>query len=358
MIEAAAFAIAFFFAMNIGASGTAAAMGPAYGSGAIKRKRVAMLLVGACAWLGALAGGEVVRTIGEGILPPTVMQMEVVVIVLAAACFTLFFANLIGIPLSTSEVVVGSLVGAGLAYQALYWQYLLVIVSFWIVIPFAAFFLAFGAGKTIKKYQAHLPFLRGDGKWHKPLTFILIACGCLEAFSAGMNNVANAVGPLVGVGALDVTTAVIAGGFFVALGALLLGGKVLETNGKHITNLSLLQGSTVSFTGGALVIIASIFGLPVPLTQITTAAIVGIGTAENGFVLWQKSVIRRIIKVWIVSPLFALAVSYSLILLFRSQDYYMLVVIVSVFIATVGAISLYRSVRQDKEQTMRDGEGI
>ncbi|XOQ14749.1 MAG: Phosphate/sulfate permease [Shouchella clausii] len=358
MIEAAAFAIAFFFAMNIGASGTAAAMGPAYGSGAIKRKRVAMLLVGACAWLGALAGGEVVRTIGEGIVPPTVMQMEVVVIVLAAACFTLFFANLIGIPLSTSEVVVGSLVGAGLAYQALYWQYLLVIVGFWIVIPFAAFFLAFGAGKTIKKYQAHLPFLRGDGKWHKPLTFILIACGCLEAFSAGMNNVANAVGPLVGVGALDVTTAVIAGGFFVALGALLLGGKVLETNGKHITSLSLLQGSTVSFTGGALVIIASIFGLPVPLTQITTAAIVGIGTAENGFVLWQKSVIRRILKVWIVSPLFALAVSYSLILLFRSQDYYTLVVIVSVFIATVGAISLYRSVRQDKEQTMRDGEGI
>lgn len=203
--------------MNIGASGTAAAMGPAYGSGAIKRKRVAMLLVGACAWLGALAGGEVVRTIGEGILPPTVMQMEVVVIVLAAACFTLFFANLIGIPLSTSEVVVGSLVGAGLAYQALYWQYLLVIVSFWIVIPFAAFFLAFGAGKTIKKYQAHLPFLRGDGKWHKPLTFILIACGCLEAFSAGMNNVANAVGPLVGVGALDVTTAVIAGGFLLPL---------------------------------------------------------------------------------------------------------------------------------------------
>ncbi|GIN13658.1 sulfate permease CysP [Shouchella clausii] len=358
MMEVAAFAIAFFFAMNIGASGTAAAMGPAYGSGAIKKKRVAMLLVGACAWLGALAGGEVVRTIGEGIVPPTIMQMEVVVIVLGAACLTLFFANLIGIPLSTSEVVVGSLVGAGLAYQALYWQQLLIIMSFWIVIPFAAFFLALGAGRTIKKHQAHLPFLRGDGKWHKPLTFILIACGCLEAFSAGMNNVANAVGPLVGVGALDVTTAAIAGGFFVALGALLLGGKVLETNGKHITNLSLLQGSTVSFTGGGLVIIASIFGLPVPLTQITTAAIVGIGTAENGFVLWQKSVIRRILKVWIVSPLFALAVSYSLILLFRSQDYYTLVVIVSVFIATVGAISLYRSVRQDKEQTMRDGEGI
>ncbi|GAE30792.1 sulfate permease [Halalkalibacter hemicellulosilyticusJCM 9152] len=180
----------------------------------------------------------------------------------------------------------------------------------------------------------------------------------MEAFAAGMNNVANAVGPLVGAGLIDVHIGIIMGGFFVALGAILLGGRVLETNGKRITKLSLLQGSTVSITGGSLVITASVFGLPVPLTQVTTSAIIGIGTVDGGFRLWQKSILKQIVKVWIVSPLFSLVLSYGFILLFKEGDYYSLAVLLSALIATAGAYSLYRTVRQDRRTTYDDGAGI
>ncbi|KYG32131.1 inorganic phosphate transporter [Alkalihalobacillus trypoxylicola] len=358
MLEIIAFAIALFFAMNIGASGTAAAMGPAYGSGAIPNKKLAMLLVGVFAFLGALAGGEVVRTIGSGIIPPDIVTVEIVIIILASACGTLFVANLLGIPLSTSEVVVGAIVGAGIAYQALFLNHLLIIVSFWIITPFFAFFFALLIGKLTLKAERKWPYLKGKGKWKKPLVFFLIACGCIEAYAAGMNNVANAVGPLVGAGLIEVDTAVIYGGLFVAIGALLLGGKVLETNGKKITQLSLLQGSSVSLTGGSLVIVASIFGLPVPLTQITTSAIAGIGTAADGFKLWEKGIMMQIIKVWVVSPIFSLVISYGLILLLQHADYYTLFVIVSVFIATVGSYSLYHSSRKEKRSTYDEGGGI
>ncbi|MCM3488482.1 anion permease [Alkalihalophilus marmarensis] len=354
----AAFAIAFFFAMNIGASGTAAAMGPAYGSGAVPNKRIAMLLVGVFAFLGALAGGEVVRTIGSGIIPADIVDVELVIIILASACLTLFIANLLGIPLSTSEVVVGAIVGAGIAYQALYFDKLLVIVSFWVIVPVVAFIVAYLAGHLVNKAEKKWPLLTGKGKWRKPLVILLIVCGCLEAFAAGMNNVANAVGPLVGAGLIDVRTAVLFGGAFVALGALLLGGKVLETNGKKITRLSLLQGSTVSITGGGLVIVASLFGLPVPLTQVTTGAIVGIGTAKNGFRLWQKGILKQIAKVWVVSPVFSLVMSYGLILLFRQADYYTFFVIFSVFVATIGSISLYIQVKTERRTTYDEGGGI
>src|SRR5690606_33904345 len=101
-----------------------------------------------------------------------------------------------------------------------------------------------------------------QGKWKKWLMILLIISGCLEAFAAGMNNVANAVGPLVGAGLISVSTGVIVGGIFVSIGAIILGGRVLETNGKKITQLSLLQGSAISATGGSLVIIASVFGFP------------------------------------------------------------------------------------------------
>lgn len=173
-----------------------------------------------------------------------------------------------------------------------------------------------------------------------------------------MNNVANAVGPLVGAGLIDVTSAVFLGGIFVSLGAFLLGSRVLETNGKKITKLTLLQGSAVSTTGGLLVIIASIFGLPVPLTQITTSAIVGIGTANNGFRLWQKGIVKRIVMVWVVSPVISLVLSYGFIVLFRLADYYTFVVIASVFVATIGSYSLYKTSRQEQRSNYEEGGGI
>jgi sulfate permease len=358
MLTIVAIIIACFFAMNIGASGTAAAMGPAYGSGAIAKKRNAMILVGGFAFLGALAGGEVVRTIGSGIIPASIVDVEIVIIILAAACLSLFIANLLGIPLSTSEVVVGAIVGAGIAYQSLYFDKLIIIVSFWVIVPIVAFLLAFVFGHLVRKLERKYPNLTGKGKWKKPLVILLIISGSMEAYAAGMNNVANAVGPLVGAGLLDITPAILMGGFFVAIGALALGGRVLETNGKRITKLSLLQGSTVSLTGGSLVITASIFGLPVPLTQVTTSAIIGIGTVNGGLRLWQKSILKQILKVWIVSPLFSLVLSYGLILFFKQGDYYSLFVLISVLIATGGAYSMYQSARNERRSTFDEGAGI
>ncbi|WP_100406861.1 inorganic phosphate transporter [Bacillus solitudinis] len=358
MLTVAAFTIALFFAMNIGASGTAAAMGPAYGSGAIPKKRIALLLVGIFAFLGSLAGGEVVKTIGSGIIPSDIATVEIVVIILAAACLTLFISNLIGIPLSTSEVVVGAIVGAGIAFQTLYIERVILIVSFWVIVPIVAFGISYFIGKLVRMAEGKWESLTGKGKWRRPLVLLLIISGCLEAYAAGMNNVANAVGPLVGAGLIDLETAVLVGGIFVGLGALLLGGKVIETNGKKITRLSLLQGSAVSVTGGTLVIFASIFGFPIPLTQVTTSAIVGMGTADNGFRLWQKSILKQIIKVWIVSPVFSLVMSYGLILLFIKADYYTFVVVISVFIATIGSYSLYHSTRIERRTTYDDGGGI
>ena len=104
--------IGLFFAMNIGASGTAAAMGSAYGGGAIRNKLFAVVLVAAAALAGAvLGGGAVVKTIGKGIIDQQI-TVEISIIILLSACLTLFYANMAGIPLSTSEVTVGAVVDA------------------------------------------------------------------------------------------------------------------------------------------------------------------------------------------------------------------------------------------------------
>jgi len=352
-------AIALFFAMNIGASGTAATMGAAYGSGAVATRRMASALAAIAAFLGAiLGGGEVVKTISGGIIPASLLQVEVVTIILVSATLTLFLANLLGIPLSTSEVTVGSIVGVGLAYQSLFAGKLLEIVLFWFLVPLFAFTIALVLGWIIRRAEQKWPGLSQNGNRWWWLKWLLIFAGMLEAFSAGMNNVANSVGPVIGADLLESSEGLWLGAVFMALGAFLLGGRVLETNGKKITQLSLLQGSAVSLTSGGLVIIASIFGIPVPLTQATTCAILGIGTAQNGFRLWQQQVIKQIIMVWIVSPVSSLVVSFLLINSLMTVNFYVVVAVASAFVATLGLGRLNRAIRHEKQAIHDQGGGI
>lgn len=342
--------VALFFAMNMGASGAAASMGVAYGSGAVSNKRLALIICAIGVFSGAaIGGGEVVKTIGSGIIPSSIISAQIALIILLAATFTLFIANLMGIPLSTSEVTVGAIVGVGIAIQSVHLEKLFVVVSFWLIIPFIAFGLTFIAGFFLSKWKKINEYRHV--RWGKGLKILLIFTGFMEAFSAGMNNVSNAVGPLVGAGLISITSGTIIGGFFIALGALFLGGRVMETNGKRITNLSLIQGSTVSGLGAILVIICSLLGMPVPITQITTAGIFGIGVSEHGMKLWQKDIIKRMLKVWLVSPIFSLVISYGTVKFFFESDFYTFVAILCVFLATIGTMSLLKSTRKEQKDT-------
>lgn len=354
----AALIIALFFALNIGASGAAASISVAYGSGAIARKRNALLLCGAAIIAGAVIGGsEVVKTVGTGIIPQTILSEKIVLIILSSAALSLFIANLLGIPLSTSEITVGAVVGVGVAYKTLYINNILIIVSFWIIIPAIAFIIAITAGKLILKLEKKYPFLK-QARAQRMITVFVIIVGFFEAFSAGMNNVANAVGPLVGAGLISMNNGTILGGLFVALGAVFLGGNVLQTNGKKITRFSLLEGGAISGTGALLVILSSIYGLPVPLTQVTSTAIMGIATVQKGTNTLKKNIIAKILKVWLVSPIFSLVISYGLVKLIIYMDFYSIAVLFSVCAATLGIISLIKTINEDRRIYQENGGGI
>ncbi|MEH6947505.1 inorganic phosphate transporter [Bacillus sp. JJ634] len=354
MLEYIAIAISLFFAMNIGASGAAASMGVAYGAGAVSKARYALLICALGVFAGAvLGGGEVVKTISSGIVPQDIINVKIVLIILVSATSSLFFANLLGIPLSTSEVTVGAVVGVGIAYQVLFVKSLLVIMMFWVLVPIVAFGAAWLFGKLL--YIAQQKGYLQDRPW---LTVILILAGFLEAFSAGMNNVANAVGPLVGAGMISVTKGIWIGGAFVAIGAIFLGKRVLETNGKKITKFSKPEGILISGTGAVLVGISSIFGLPVPLTQVTSSAIIGLGVSKNGKELFHKHIVKKIVRIWVVSPIFSLAISYFLVKLFLESDLYSVIVLLSVIVGTLVAISLMKAMREEEQVIHEEGGGI
>ncbi|MFL6556889.1 MAG: inorganic phosphate transporter [Bacillus sp. (in: firmicutes)] len=332
--------IGLFFAVNIGASGAAASMGISYGAGVIT-KRKALALCAIAVFLGAWLGGEeVVKTIGSGIVPSSTFTVAIALIVLASAALSLFLANIFGIPLSTSEVAVGSVIGAGVVYQSVFVGKVLWIAMFWLFTPFAAFIIAILAASLLKR-----PVIK---KWVEKskagpiLAIIVVFMGLFEAFSAGMNNVANAVGPLVAAALMNKGDAVIWGGLAVAVGAFFMGHRVLETNGKKITTLRLEEGCVISGTGASIVTAASLFGIPVPLTQITTSSIIGIGFAKHGKAVLKKDIVVQLLTVWIVSPVLSMVLSYTIIQLVIEQNMYPIIAMVGVLISVFGVLFLMK----------------
>ncbi|WP_026582325.1 inorganic phosphate transporter [Bacillus sp. J33] len=335
MLSVIAVTAGLFFAMNIGASGAAASMGIAYGSGVIKNRLIALILCGLAVFFGAwLGGGEVVKTMGSGIVPQETFTVAIALIVIASAALSLFLANVFGIPLSTSEVTVGSVVGAGIVYQSVFAGKLAWIVMFWLLTPVVAFIIAILAAALLKK-----TFIQNLIKKKKAiplLSSLVIFMGMFEAFSAGMNNVANAVGPLVGAGIMATGSGIFWGGLFVALGAIILGKKVLETNGKKITSIRLEEGCVISGTGAGIVMAASIFGIPVPLTQITTSSIIGIGFAKQGRSVLKKDIVVQLLVVWVVSPVLSMVLSYTFIQLVIEQNVYPVIAMLGVLVSVFG----------------------
>lgn len=351
MLTIMAVTIGLFFAVNIGASGAAASMGISYGAGVV-RKTAALCLCAIAVFLGAwLGGGEVVKTIGSGIVPSSTFTNAIALIVLASASLSLFLANTFGIPLSTSEVAVGSVIGAGVVYQSVFVSKFLWIAMFWLLTPVAAFVIAIIAASFLKANFIN--------KWTEKskagpvLAILVVLMGLFEAFSAGMNNVANAVGPLVAAGLMSSGGAVLWGGLAVGLGAVLFGRRVLETNGKKITSLKLEEGCVISGTGATLVTAASIFGIPVPLTQITTSSIIGIGFAKHGRAVLKKDIVVQLLTVWIVSPVLSMVLSYTLIQLLIVKNIYPIVAMAGVVISIFGVSFLLKRPKQKQVHEYR-----
>ena len=306
-------ALALFFALNIGMSGVAASMAQAYGAGALPR-RVALGLAAVFVILGGiLQGRPVIETIGRGIVPPDVWSLPLVAVALGAAALSLFSANLMRVPLSTSQVTVGALVGVALAMGVLQVHLLQRILLAWLLLPSLALAGSFTFGRWVYPVLSRaLDRLPARHACRRAMWLLLVLTGCYEAYAAGTNNLANAVGPLLGAGIVDATTGMWLGALFFGAGAL-LGGGVLETNAKRITSLCPIQGSFNCLWTGTLVVVASTLGLPVPLTQVSTCCIIGMGWGKPGRDTLQVATVKRVARVWVLSPVVSVLVALLLI---------------------------------------------
>lgn len=150
--------------------------------------------------------------------------------------------------------------------------------------------------------------------------FALIG-GFYMAWNIGANDVANAMGTSVGSKALTLKKAVILAAILEFSGAFLVGSTVSHTIQHDIVDPSLFTGEPIVFVlgmlgallaTGALLQIASYFGLPLSTTHAIVGAVVGFGLVAGGLesIKWIK--ISEIAASWIFSPLLSGILSYAI----------------------------------------------
>lgn len=150
---------------------------------------------------------------------------------------------------------------------------------------------------------------------------------CYISFSHGANDVANAVGPLVGIlhalkGSVTTEAGVPLwvlglGGGGIVLGLATYGYKVLYAVGKKITEVTPTRGFAAEFSTATTVLVCSLLGLPISTTFVLVGAVMGVGLAR-GFGAIDLKVIRRIFLSWIITiPASALATVLVYVILSR-----------------------------------------
>jgi phosphate/sulfate permease len=318
--------IAIFLAINMGASGTAPSFAAAFGANLIPRNLIPGLF-GIMVLIGALLFGKnVARTIGGSILPMEQMTVMLTSIIMLSVALSLFFANLLGVPQSTSQSTVFALAGPAMYFDVLQTQKLFFeIIPTWFILPILAFALTYLAGRIIYRPGSQIATYEFQSLRHLPfLQAIVIISSLYVALSIGANNVANATGPLASMvlNELDITTIekdfklvnvllvlLIAPTF--GIGSSLMGTKVMRATGVKLVELGPVSAMVISIITASLLLIASTTrGIPTSLVQLNTGAILAIGCARSGWKnVFRNYQVHRFWIIWIIAPVLAFTIA-------------------------------------------------
>jgi inorganic phosphate transporter, PiT family len=306
-----------------------------------------------------LAKSLLAKFSGKGLIPDSLVTSEhfLLAVVLGAA-LTVILATLTGFPVSTTHGLTGALVGAGLLavggqvnFAALQKSFLTPLLlspvlaigvgaSVYVALRF--FRLKFGVTKewcicvgseervlampqpgsalarqaTSPEYSVMLAEAGACAERYAGSFIgvraqrIMDAAHFLSAgvvcFARALNDTPKMAAMLLIVKVLNIRWGFAAVAVMMLIGGLIHSRKIAETMSKKITEMNHGQGFSANFATGILVILASVFGLPVSTTHVAVGSLFGIGLVTGKA---NPKVMTGIVLSWIITLPCAAALS-------------------------------------------------
>lgn len=257
--------------------------------------------------VGALFFTEVAKAIGKDIVDPKNISLVVLLAALISVIVWNVVTVLMGIPTSSSHALIGSLIGAAVAFKGvavLKVNGILIILLGLVLSPILGALISFIIIKIIRGIFRN----KQPSKVKRTFRPLQLVSAAFMAFSHGASDAQKAMG-IIGM-------ALVAGhyhtefsvpfwvmiscGLAMALGTAIGGAKVIQTIGSRLSRLETPQGFAAE-TGAAILLttIAKI-GVPVSTTHTITGAIIGVGIADRiKSVRW--SIATKIVYAWVLT---------------------------------------------------------
>ena len=314
-----------FLGWSLGANDAANVFGTAVGSRMI-RFAAAAAIASVFVVLGAvISGAGAAHTLGT---LGSVNALAGAFMVAFAAAYTVYVMTKWGLPVSTTQAIVGAIVGwnifSGSTTDA---TILSKILATWVACPILAALIAIPTYKLTELfvYRMKLHLLRQDAY----IRLALILAGAFGAYSLGANNIANVVGVFLTVSPFTdfdvarlftVTSAeqlFLLGGIAIAVGIITYSKRVMLTVGQDLLPLSpaaawvaVLAHSIVLmlFASEGLEHLLASAGLPtIPLVPVSSSqaivgAVIGVGLFRGGREIRWK-VVAQIGAAWVSTPI-------------------------------------------------------
>jgi len=315
-----------FLGWSLGANDAANVFGTAVGSRMIRFKTAA-IVASIFVILGAvIQGAGASHTLGK---LGSVSTLAAAFTVALSAALTVFWMTRLRLPVSTSQAIVGAIIG---------WNFytdnptnlsiLTKIVSTWISGPILgaifAVLLFIIIRRLNRKTKVHILYR------HSYIKFGLLTVGAFGAYSLGANNIANVMGvftnavnlPTIDLGFVSIDSTqqlFLIGGIAIAVGIITYSKHVMETVGNTLMPLTpdaaivvVLSQAMVLFIFSSTSLSNAIqsIGLPaIPLvpvssSQVVIGAIIGIGLYKGGKEI-KYNILGSISLGWIATPIVA-----------------------------------------------------
>lgn len=271
--------------------------------------RNAIILAASLNFVGALWSEAVAKTIGKGIIDPSVINQTTVMAALTAAIVWNLITWYFGIPSSSSHALIGGVVGAGVAtagMDKLNVEGITKVIKGLIFSPIIGATIAFLIMLLILWSFRNVPPGKSN-RWFKGLQ---MASASIMAFSHGMGDAQKSMGIIV--------MALLAGGMMdpnhvhvpmwvklscataMAIGTASGGWRIIKTLGHKMIKLQPVHGFAAEAAASTVILTASSWGIPVSTTHSISGAIMGVGmTRRLNSVRWD--VAGQMVFAWVLT---------------------------------------------------------
>ncbi len=297
----------------LGSNDAANVFGTAVASRIITFRRAALICAAAVIIGAVLQGERGIDTLSE----LTSQTTTTVVIVSVSAAIVVTLMTFLGLPISTSQAVVGAIAGVGIATNNMDWAALVKVVVSWVSTPIGAMLLAIVFSRLLSLFFRHvrMGILTRDN-----LLFSgLVVVGIYGSYALGANNVANVTGVFSGqIPGLSDTYLAAIGGAAIALGVLTFSRRVMMSVGSSLVTLNAQTAFIAVLSMAVTVHIFALIGVPVSTSQGIVGGVIGVGLM-HGVHTVRFRMLRNIAVGWLMTPVLALVLSAAGFALFGGR---------------------------------------